>query len=637
LETTATINIESESLSFHGDKTISIPPRTSKPVTLEYVAREENVNYRREVLIFNDFNKLEVVAKAKNVDNHQVLLHSQLYKIRTYNSKRVLQIQFEKCLLNLPNVRMFSIQNLYSRPLVFHIQPVECLDVSIYRIDDGDKLPTDSTPDPFADLLLSPSPPFSLSQIAGMSTNASIANEDLGRAQSGTNKHTTAKFSKDTALDTIHIAASNEFPFNIVNTSMDVEDAAAGPETATSVTQSKQVSAIRQHYTCLRESIALNNGLIPLQESYNGHFMQGVVSIPVNSRVTFVVVFEPRQTEAAQSSVKQRDSKGNEALQRQIQVRILNLTYGDARRHLQQGLDQAEQSMIQPNEIQSPISERQQLLLQQPLKYRLLLVRAKVYRSVLTVLQRNINFGHALVGSIDQTSVTIVNRSVISKCMFALSKSRSFSSGFLSIMGESRGILDPNTSRTLDFLFKPSLQGPFEETVVIENVLDPENNHSVLFKANVTKPDKFEIKLVGKNNSDNKQAVLLQGVVNSSAEIDNTEVLEKIADPATIELASQLEIMLKQEVAASPSAFGPVFMPSVAMASNFTPGPSITFRLRNISSKKRVFVVDIGHKDVFAKVSLTAAEEQKVGFEESLAFATIRCYFAEVPKSAWIK
>jgi hypothetical protein len=532
-------------------------PRSLRQVILEYVAREENVHYRREVFVYNDFNRIELTVKAKNVDKHQVLLHSQLYKIRTYNTKRVLQVHFDKCLLNMPNIRLFSIQNLYPGLLQFQIVPMDCCDLSVFKVDEE---------------------------------NGSATHESESLSETGVRQHKAA-FSRETALDSIHAAASKDFPFNLLSDPMPEQISAT--EGSMSASQSRQVSAIRQHYKCLRESVALHNGLVPFEKpdlTGQSELSHGVIAVPANAKVTFAVVFEPKSTSEVGSTISnQRDSGGNEVLQRQIHIRILNLTYGDARRHLQVGGDQTPLSLETGRDM---TGDKQLSYLQQPLKYRLLLVRAKVYRSVFTVIQRNVNFGRILVGCSEQTFVTIVNKS-INICLFSLSKSRSFSSGFLSVSGEARGVLCQNSSRSLDFLFKPTLHGPFDETITIENVLDPENSQSVLFKANVDKPDKFHVKVVGGQNSASSARLhqSLRSIDGSSA--DNDDIAHAVG---------LLEAAVKSNVI-SDDAAGPAYLAPALIGDASSDMPQVTFRLRNISSKKRTFVIDGSHSNVISPVS----------------------------------
>ena len=71
----------------------------------------------------------------------QVLLHSLFYKIKTYNSKRHLQLYFDKCLFDQPNLRMFSIRNLHTAPLRLHITVRDAaLDVMLYQLGANDSL-----------------------------------------------------------------------------------------------------------------------------------------------------------------------------------------------------------------------------------------------------------------------------------------------------------------------------------------------------------------------------------------------------------------------------------------------------------------------------------------------------------------
>ena len=115
--------VESETLGVM-DAEVSIPPRQTRQVRLEYVARLENTDYKRGATFFNAFNSygnVEVEVKAKNVDTHQVLLHSLFYSLITRNTRRQLQIDMGNVLSNIPNLRTFSIRNIYSEPLTLEI------------------------------------------------------------------------------------------------------------------------------------------------------------------------------------------------------------------------------------------------------------------------------------------------------------------------------------------------------------------------------------------------------------------------------------------------------------------------------------------------------------------------------------
>jgi hypothetical protein len=64
-------------------------------VRVGYIARTEASEYVDSVALVNAYNAADsksVTLTARNVDTHQVLLHSMFYKLITYNNKRQLQV-----------------------------------------------------------------------------------------------------------------------------------------------------------------------------------------------------------------------------------------------------------------------------------------------------------------------------------------------------------------------------------------------------------------------------------------------------------------------------------------------------------------------------------------------------------------
>jgi hypothetical protein len=145
-----------------------------------------------------------------------------------------------------------------------------------------------------------------------------------------------------------------------------------------------------------------------------------------------------------------------------------------------------------------------------PLKPRSLLVRAKLVPTGMKVLQRNINFGRVASGSEVTRSLTVVNLTA-TRLLFGVSKSGSIASGFLEMLaaggipGSRHGMVEGNSSRVLQFAFKPALPGSLEETISIYNICDPSNMEHVTIKADVYKPQKFKIILPPKHSSDKNE------------------------------------------------------------------------------------------------------------------------------------
>lgn len=129
--------VESGSLELL-EKEISIPPHQSRPCYFEFVARAVEDNYSKRITLLNIFNShsnVQVEIRAKTIDTHQVLEHAALYKISTRNKKKQLQVYFENCFSQMPNVRTFSIQNVSSSDLTFSFSVAQGSDLEIYAIN----------------------------------------------------------------------------------------------------------------------------------------------------------------------------------------------------------------------------------------------------------------------------------------------------------------------------------------------------------------------------------------------------------------------------------------------------------------------------------------------------------------------
>ena len=140
--------VESETLAVM-EREVHIPPRQTKAVKFEYVARLVNTEYKREAVLMNGYNShgnLTVEIRAKNVDSHQVLLHSIFYKIHMGNRRKQLQVHFDKCLFNMPNLRTFTIRNISNEALLVEIKPSEPTDeIQIYLVMNEERRSTSPT------------------------------------------------------------------------------------------------------------------------------------------------------------------------------------------------------------------------------------------------------------------------------------------------------------------------------------------------------------------------------------------------------------------------------------------------------------------------------------------------------------
>jgi hypothetical protein len=122
-----------------------------------------------------------------------------------------------------------------------------------------------------------------------------------------------------------------------------------------------------------------------------------------------------------------------------------------------------------------------------------LMIRSSLCRSIMELGQKNINFGF-LDKNEPRTKTIVIRNKSEAPLMYAIRKSGSISSGDL-MLGEGRiGLIRSYGHREVDFVFDPSLSGPFYEKLTVENIHDRDSDQLLTIKANVRQPTKFSIK-----------------------------------------------------------------------------------------------------------------------------------------------
>lgn len=180
-------------------------------------------------------------------------------------------------------------------------------------------------------------------------------------------------------------------------------------------------------------------------------------------------------------------------------------------------------------------------------------IRAKACRSEMSLLQKNINFGKTIVGSISKKELTLVNQSNI-PLLYSFEKTGSIFSGYLTISGGRKGVIPASSSMSIELSFKPSLAGLFEEVVTIRNVLCRENDQVLVVKARVTKPDSFQLTMLPSRDP-----------------IDVPDYFESVmTENANSMFIGDLD----------------VYRPSTRL---------VEFKIKNMTMKSRQFIVDASH------------------------------------------
>lgn len=162
-----------------------------------------------------------------------------------------------------------------------------------------------------------------------------------------------------------------------------------------------------------------------------------------------------------------------------------------------------------------------------------LMLRSSLCRSIMELNQKNINFG-SLNKNEHRTRTIVIRNNSEAPLLYALRKSGSIASGDL-IIGDGRmGVVRAFGKREVEFMFDPSLAGPFHEHITIENVQDRENDQVISVKANIRKPAPFFIESLSVDFGPcliNEVCPAVQRIVISNTSFKKTRTFEVRIDP----------------------------------------------------------------------------------------------------------
>ncbi|KJE90188.1 hypothetical protein CAOG_009434 [Capsaspora owczarzaki ATCC 30864] len=128
-----------------------------------------------------------------------------------------------------------------------------------------------------------------------------------------------------------------------------------------------------------------------------------------------------------------------------------------------------------------------------PLPVREIPTHAKLCRSTIHVTQKHINFGSLMRNEQRARSLHILNGASV-PLLYRIQRNGSVASSDLGFSEGRLGVIVPFGSRDVNFVFRPTMAGRFDEPVTIENVQDPANFVVLQFKANVKRAPTFSLK-----------------------------------------------------------------------------------------------------------------------------------------------
>ncbi|KAK4517193.1 uncharacterized protein ATC70_000525 [Mucor velutinosus] len=124
---------------------------------------------------------------------------------------------------------------------------------------------------------------------------------------------------------------------------------------------------------------------------------------------------------------------------------------------------------------------------------RKVIVRAQVCKSSMEVGQRNINFGLVDKGEKHYKTIVLHNKSE-TPLLYTIKKSGSIASGALHLDVGRHGVIRAFGKREIDFVFVPTLHGPFVEQLIVSNIRDKNDTNVISLKAMVRRPESFQVK-----------------------------------------------------------------------------------------------------------------------------------------------
>ncbi|EPB92695.1 hypothetical protein HMPREF1544_00424 [Mucor circinelloides 1006PhL] len=535
-----------------------IQPKSTVELKLDIYPRKINTSYKRQIKLVNYLNRENdqiIEVCSRNVDNHKVTFHSLFYQLLTPTGANYLD--FGPIALNSPAIRTCTLINVKDAPLLLGISTSLPEEIVLYtkkkRYNPRKLLsttPSSSSIQRFEQDIEKPSSVVTNTLIAmnhrTRMTNvqyASTAYLDLAtvpHVQLMSIKHQrkvaarrllSGKSVKDTATVTttaIIAAATKEAKLSTHTTT------ATSIKKLSSVTGQKLLAQKRmkkkkeqqqqqyQHqpgleYQCTGIT-ATAQQLKKQQKNIDWPDIAGKAQVPLDDLISILehgslsrTPLFPRQSSEEQF-VKYQLAWRTE-LDRLIEkeeivpVSLLQLdpkeeteiiiVYTPRKDHWQSSLTtkKAAALSIRLIDFEHSSDEDDEVSISDKKipAVRKVIVRAQVCKSSMEVGQRNINFGLVDKGEKHHKTIVLHNKSE-TPLLYTIKKSGSIASGAIYLDVGRHGVIRAFGKREIDFVFVPTLHGPFIEQLTVCNIRDKEDTNVISLKAMVRRPESFQVK-----------------------------------------------------------------------------------------------------------------------------------------------
>ncbi|KAH6570662.1 hypothetical protein BASA62_004240 [Batrachochytrium salamandrivorans] len=178
-----------------------------------------------------------------------------------------------------------------------------------------------------------------------------------------------------------------------------------------------------------------------------------------------------------------------------------------------------------------------------------LMLRISLYRSIMELGQKNINFGVLDKNERRNKSIVIRNNSE-APLLYTIRKSGSIASGDIILGNHRMGVVRGYGKREVEFIFDPSLAGVFQEKLIVENILDRKNDQIMTLKANIRQPANFAIETLllefGACLVDNPSSISQEITISNTSQ-KHTRTFEIRVDPKEL-IFENFKAVLKFEL-----------------------------------------------------------------------------------------
>eukprot|EP00181_Compsopogon_caeruleus_P000060 CAMPEP_0184684024 /NCGR_PEP_ID=MMETSP0312-20130426/13513_1 /TAXON_ID=31354 /ORGANISM="Compsopogon coeruleus, Strain SAG 36.94" /LENGTH=1453 /DNA_ID=CAMNT_0027136811 /DNA_START=123 /DNA_END=4484 /DNA_ORIENTATION=+ len=428
----------------------TIGNRKACEVSVLYVPRKVNPNYSKQINVINTRNRSNdavVVLRANVVDLNRVTAHSLYYQVLAPAPAN--EIDFGISVESHPIIRSFKVRNVTSCDLQLRFHPNQ--EISLFRVvsranpvgRDGSLAPC-AEDSPSKTLDDSPGPVRRTPPDAGIRTSVS-------GPVSSSQSPWTERITRGPREENEDLLMG---PLSRLESSVGEVSAPLPTFFANSETERAFAEATLLPIHHLTE--ATSNGYLERCER---------LTLTREQEVSMFALFTPLQgTRAASSRNKLR------AMQSTVRVFLESFDPSlmkGYRRYENDGLVWENTG----NGSQCP-----------EIPPRELIFTIRVCRSEMDVEQKNLNFGTVLLGERKRRRLVITNKSE-APLLFSIRKSGSVASGDIHFDGVNVGVVRPYSAKEVPFLFSPTLVGRLQETLLVENLLDPRDEHKVIIKA----------------------------------------------------------------------------------------------------------------------------------------------------------